>query len=220
VLRAPFSGRVAKRHAERFEEIGIKQTMFTLQDVDNLQVKIDVPEALIRSLRHDPDRDPSDESNRAVEAFVTFEGQGDRRFPLTFREISTRADPQSQTFEVTFNMPAPADFIVLPGMTAAVTVELPDDASNLGEQVWVPVDAVVADNELDARVWVLDPQKMTVHSATVQIGRMEGNRIQVISGLQGGEEIVSVGASYLTEGMPVTRMKATEQAVPRVGDPT
>jgi len=220
VLRAPFSGRVAKRHAERFEEIGIKQTMFTLQDVDNLQVKIDVPEALIRSLRPSSDSETSAGSNGSVKAFVTFEGQGDRRFPLTFREISTRADPQSQTFEVTFNMPAPEDFIVLPGMTATVTVNLPHTISDRGEQVWVPVDAVVADNKLDARVWVLDPQTMTVHSTSVKIGRMEGSRIEVISGLQGGEEIVSVGASYLTEGMPVTRMTATEQAVPRVGDPT
>jgi RND family efflux transporter MFP subunit len=220
VLRAPFSGRVAKRHAERFEEIGIKQTMFTLQDVDNLQVKIDVPEALIRSLRPNSDSEPSAGSDGSVRAFVNFEGQGDRRFPLSFREISTRADPQSQTFEVTFNMPAPKDFIVLPGMTATVTVDLPHTRSDQGEQVWVPVDAVVADNELDARVWVLDPQTMTVHSAAVKIGRMEGSRIEVISGLQGGEEIVSVGASYLTEGMPVTRMIPTEQAVPRVGDPT
>lgn len=219
VLRAPFSGRVAKRHAERFEEIGIKQTMFTLQDVQSLQVKIDVPEAMIRSLKPPAETHASGEANEEVRAFASFEGQGDRRFPLTFREISTRADPQSQTFEVTFDMPAPEDFIVLPGMTAAVTVNLSDRIVDQGGRVWVPVDAVVADSELIARVWVLDAQAMTVSSIAVEVGRMEGSRIEVVAGLQGGEEIVSVGAAYLSEGMPVFRMETTEQAVPRSGDP-
>jgi len=219
VLRAPFSGRVAKRHAERFEEIGIKQTMFTLQDVQSLQVKIDVPEAMIRSLKPPAETHASGEANEEVRAFASFEGQGDRRFPLTFREISTRADPQSQTFEVTFDMPAPEDFIVLPGMTAAVTVNLSDRIVDQGGRVWVPVDAVVADSGLIARVWVLDAQAMTVSSIAVEVGRMEGSRIEVVAGLQGGEEIVSVGAAYLSEGMPVFRMETTEQAVPRSGDP-
>jgi len=219
VLRAPFSGRVAKRHAERFEEIGIKQTMFTLQDVQSLQVKIDVPEAMIRSLKPPAETHASGEANEEVRAFASFEGQGDRRFPLTFREISTRADPQSQTFEVTFDMPAPEDFIVLPGMTAAVTVNLSDRIVDQGGRVWVPVDAVVADSELIARVWVLDAQAMTVSSIAVEVGRMEGSRIEVVAGLQGGEEIVSVGAAYLSEGMPVFRMETTEQAVPRSDDP-
>ena len=39
------------------------------------------------------------------------------------------------------------------------------------------------------------------------------------SGLDGGEQIVSVGAPYLAEGMKVTRMRKTEQAVPREDDP-
>ena len=33
------------------------------------------------------------------------------------------------------------------------------------------------------------------------------------------EKIVEVGVDYLTEGMRVTRMRQTEQAVPREDDP-
>ena len=84
---------------------------------------------------------------------------------------------------------------------------------------WVPISAVVADSELDARVWVLDAETMTVHSRPVEIGRMSGNRIEVRGGLEGGEEIVAVGAPYLAEGMKVTRMEQSEQAVPRADDP-
>jgi len=48
---------------------------------------------------------------------------------------------------------------------------------------------------------------------------MIGDQIQVTSGLAGGEEIVAVGASYMAEGMQVTRLAETEQAEPRPDDP-
>lgn len=219
-LRAPFGGRVAKRHAERFEEIGIKQTMFTLQDVDNLQVKIDIPESLMRSLRPNPDAVDVRSDKNEHSAFVTFEGKPDEPFPLTIREISTRADPKTQTFEATFNLPAPKNFIVLPGMTATVTVDLSKRLQGREEILWVPLNAVFADSALGARVWVLDPQTMTVSSTDVEVGRMRGDQVEILSGLNVGEEIVSVGASNLAEGMHVTRLKPSEQAVPRAGDPS
>jgi len=212
-LKAPFGGRVAKRHVERFEEVDVKQTVFTLQDVATLQVKIDLPESLVRGLREKAD----DET--AVPAFATFDGQAGPPLPLSFAEVSTRADPQTQTFEVTFNMPQPQDFVVLPGMTATVTADLSSRLVQAETSHWVPVSAVVADSALGSRVWVLDAQTMTVRSAAVTAGQMQGDRIEIRSGLAGGEEIVSVGASYLAEGMQVSRMATGEQAVPRAGDP-
>ena len=84
---------------------------------------------------------------------------------------------------------------------------------------WVPARAVQADSNLGARVWILDPASMTDSSTAVEIGTMQGSMIEVTGGLEGGEEIVAVGAPYLAEGMRVTRMAQTEQAVPRADDP-
>jgi multidrug efflux pump subunit AcrA (membrane-fusion protein) len=83
----------------------------------------------------------------------------------------------------------------------------------------VPVRAVQGDSGLQSRVWILDPDSMTVSARPVVIGRMSGDQIEVTEGLVGGEEIVAVGAPYLAEGMKVSRMAATEQAVPRADDP-
>jgi len=85
---------------------------------------------------------------------------------------------------------------------------------------WIPARAVQADSGLKPRIWVLDPETMTVSAQQVAIGRMSGSMIEVTDGLSGGEEIVAVGAPYLAEGMPVTRMAVTEQALPRAGDPS
>jgi multidrug efflux pump subunit AcrA (membrane-fusion protein) len=83
----------------------------------------------------------------------------------------------------------------------------------------VPVRAVQGDSSLKPRVWVLDPQTMTVSGQEVAIGRMSGDMVEVTDGLAGGEEIVAVGAPYLAQGMKVSRMALTEQAAPRAGDP-
>ena len=84
----------------------------------------------------------------------------------------------------------------------------------------VPVRAVQGDSTLQSRVWVLDDATMTVVARAVTVGRMSGDMIEIVGGLEGGEEIVAVGAPYLAEGMRVTRMPVLEQARPRTDDPS
>ncbi|MBT4520009.1 MAG: efflux RND transporter periplasmic adaptor subunit [Halieaceae bacterium] len=218
-LQAPFAGRVAQRMVEKFEDVLGKQTVFSLQNVDALDISINLPESLVRSLR--VSTAPPEELNKTrgaqVVANAVFEGR-DTRFVLSVKEIATAADPQTQTFRTTFTMPAPTDFVVLPGMTATVVV---DFSRMMEPQVvtWVPVRAVQADSGLTPRVWILNPSTLTVSSREVEIGRMAKGEIEILSGLEGGEEVVAIGAPYLAEGLKVTRMIQTEQAVPRAGDP-
>jgi len=221
VLVSPFRGRIAQRRVENFEEVLAKQTIIWLQNIDQLDVIIDVPESIVRMARRsvmDDESVAADDEVNDVSAFARFEGRTEELFFLTPKEIATKADAQTQTFRATFTMEAPTDFTVLPGMTATVLLDL----STLleGEQAkWVPVRAVQADSGLEPRVWVLDSETMTVSGVPVSIGRMSRGMIQVTDGLKGGEEIIAVGAPYLAEGMRVSRMKLTEQAVPRDSDP-
>jgi RND family efflux transporter MFP subunit len=219
-LKAPFAGSIGRRDVDNFEEIQPKQAIFQLQNVDQLDVAIDLSENLVRSIRRAEQADSASDSqaSRVVEAYASFEGKEGDKFPLKMKEVATKADAQTQTFRVTFTMPQPKDFAVLPGMTANVFLDLSRVVST-DTAKWVPISAVVADGELDARVWVLDDKTMTVTERPVKIGRMSGGNIEVNSGLVGGEEIVSVGAAYLAEGMQVSRMILTEQAEPRADDP-
>ncbi|MDJ0777149.1 MAG: efflux RND transporter periplasmic adaptor subunit [Gammaproteobacteria bacterium] len=219
-LKAPFSGSIGRRDVENFEEIQPKQAIFQLQNVDQLDVAIDLSESLVRSIRRAETEGSATESkaSRVVMSYASFEGKEDT-FPLKVKEVSTKADPQTQTFRVTFTMAQPQEFRVLPGMTANVFLDLSKVIST-DTAKWVPISAVVADGGLDAQVWVLDDETMTVSALPVTIGRMSGANIEVSSGLVGGEEIVSVGAAYLAEGMQVSRMIQTEQAEPRADDPS
>ena len=218
-LRAPFDGSIGRREVENFEDVVAKQTIFSYQNRDSLDIVIGLPESLVRSLS--PKTSTADvETGRRnrVKAIARFEGR-EQSFPLVVKEVTTKADPQTQTFRVTLNMDAPAEFTVLPGMTATVEVDFSGMIEIAERTKWVPQSAVQADSGLNARVWVLDPETMTVSGKPVTIGRLHGRKIEITSGLVGGEEIVTVGANYLAEGMRVTRMPLTEQAVPREDDP-
>ncbi len=218
-LRAPFDGSIGRREVENFEDVVAKQTIFNYQNTDFLDILIDLPEALVRSLTPEtPGPDLEEAERRGVEAIARFEGR-DMEFPLEIKEVATKADAATQTFRVTFTMDAPGEFTVLPGMTATVEVDFAGMMEVADATKWVPQTAVQADSGLDAQVWVLDPDTMTVSSNPVTIGRLRGRKIEVTSGLVGGEEIVTVGAHYLAEGMRVTRMPLTEQAIPREDDP-
>ena len=218
-LRAPFVGSIGRRDVDNFEEVQAKQTIFQIQNVGLLDVAIDVPENLVRSLRRVSQRaDSTEPEERMVTATAKFRGKPDN-FDLKFKEVATQADSSTQTFRLTFTMPQPEAFTVLPGMTAGVTLDL-SKVVDTDSIKWVRASAVVADSELDARVWVRDDQNMTVSPLDVKIARLSGTNIEVTEGLEGGEEIVSVGAAYLAEGMKVSRMILTEQAVPRPDDPS
>lgn len=220
-LRAPFSGRIASRDVDNFEEVVAKQTVFNLQNIAVLDVRIDVPESLLRTFRGSATAGGAElrqgRDDPTTKALAEFEGFPDSRFELEEREVATRADSQTQTFEVTYTMPTPEDFLVLPGMTATVTLDF-SHLADVEQSRWVPVDAVQSDASLESRVWVVDAESMTVSSRPVRVGRIASGLIEVSNGLEGGEEIVSVGAHYLAEGMAVTRMIQTEQAVPRADE--
>ena len=223
-LRAPFRGRIARRYVDNFEEVLGKQRIVYLQDTDMLDVIIAMPESVVRSVTAGSDEDeldsPSAEEAAASEirALASFEEYQNIGFALEIKEIATRADPDTQTFAVTFTMPQPSEFTVLPGMTAQVDVDFTDLIAR-ETATWVPIGAVQADEGLEPRVFVLDPDLMQVRSRPVDVGRVSGAMIEVLSGLRGGEEIVAVGAAYLADGMRVTRMRSEEQALPREGDP-
>jgi len=127
VMVSPFTGRIAERKVENFEEITAKQTIFSLQNINKLDVIIDVPESVVRSVRGSArDDDPMGSGNASAErsevrAWAQFEGRPDQRFPLLPKEIATKADPQTRTFRATLTMDAPKSFNVLPGMTTSVT---------------------------------------------------------------------------------------------------
>lgn len=215
-LKAPFEGVVAKRHIQRFEEVQAKQAIVDLQNVKLLEVKFDVPESIIRHVRTSGE-DRAKQRDK-VKIFASFDDLSGQEFPLRFKELATKADASTQTFEVTYTMEQLTGATVLPGMTATVTVDLSEVLHGRDEIFTLPVSAVVGDYKLDPRIWVVDERSMTVKPQAVKVGRMLGHSIEVLEGVEPGSRIVTAGTPFLVENMKVTLMPDLEQAASRPED--
>lgn len=221
-LRAPFRGRIARRYVDNYEEVGAKQSIVYLQDSELLDVIIAMPESVVRSVSGGADdelatRSAEESSAADVLALASFDDFPDISYALRIKEIATRADPDTQSFRVTFSMPQPSEFTVLPGMTAQVEIDF-STLITRDRVTWVPARSVQGDAALAPQVFVLDEENMQVRSSPVETGRLSGDMIEILSGLSGGQEIVAVGAEYLADGMRVSRMRTGEQAIPRESD--
>jgi RND family efflux transporter MFP subunit len=202
-LKANFDGYIAKRHVENFEEVKQSQTIFSLDDVSSLKIKIDVPENLMILINKN--------RRESRKLHAVFDNIPNQEFPLSFLEASTKADPNTKTFKVTLKMDTPDNYNVLPGMTATVFAQAFPDESQSASTVALPVSAVIADNEKQATVWVVDEETMTVNPKKVTPGLIVGNTMQV-EGLNPGERVVVAGAPFLRSNMKVTLLETGEQA--------
>ena len=100
------------------------------------------PERLLRSLDAHAHMSVDGAASEAS-AWVVFDGIPERHIALELVEAATRADPQTQTYELTFRMTDAAELVVLPGMSATVTVDI-SRLLRAEPQTWVPASAVTA----------------------------------------------------------------------------
>lgn len=207
-MNATFPGYIARRHVENFEEVRRKQTVFTLQDISELEIKIDVPETIMIQLRRAIE--PGRVSKPERDVYAVFNQIKDVKFPLEFKEVSTKANANTRTFQVTLKMEHPESHNVLPGMTATVFAQVLPTERGDSVSVLLPVSAVVVDTGKDPIVWILDEGTMTVSSKPVTVGDMSTDSITVF-GIDAGQRIVTAGAAFMREGMKVTLLQTGEQ---------
>ena len=151
------------------------------------------------------------ESNETrVQAVAEFAAAPGKQYSLTVKERAMRADPQTQTYQLVFQMPQPDDINALPGMTATVTGSTQVREASRGVFM-VPAIAIVADVAGKPNVWIVDKETLKVHQRTVKTGDLTGtDSIEIIDGLKSGDTIAISGVSRLREGMQVSDLSKME----------
>jgi RND family efflux transporter MFP subunit len=130
-------------------------------------------------------------------AEVTLDAYPGRRFAARVVEIAAAADPQTGTYEMKVSVdPAGARFVQ--GLVAKVTVADPE----AGSVAVVPVTSLLeADGGL-ATVFVVAKGNVA-RKVSVRTGRLLGERIEVLAGLDLGDRVVTEGAAWLDDNDPV-----------------
>ncbi|MBM4219381.1 MAG: efflux RND transporter periplasmic adaptor subunit [Gammaproteobacteria bacterium] len=130
-------------------------------------------------------------------AEVTLDAYPGRVFAARVVEVAAAADPQTGTYEMKVAVD-PADARFVQGLVAKVTIADPD----AGTVAVVPVSSLLeADGGL-ATVFVVAKGDVA-RKVSVRTGRLLGERIEVIAGLDLGERVVAEGAAWLDDNQPV-----------------
>ena len=192
-LRAPFNGVIAKRYVENYQDVRAKDPIVSLQDISHVEILINAPEGDMARLR----------SGKEPKLYAKFATAPGKRYELVLKEFSTQADPRTQTYRVTLQMPQPDEINVLPGMTASVSAQFPVDRSD-GYRIVIPAAAVFSDETSRFLVWVYDAEAMTAAKREVTTGNLSGAEgIEILDGIAPGDTVVVTAVNQLRENMKV-----------------
>jgi membrane fusion protein (multidrug efflux system) len=181
-IRAPFAGFVQKRTASLGEHVAEGTALYELIATDPIKLRGQIPERFV----------PMAKVGMKLE--LTIDARPDKTFYGTVTRVAPALDDTSRTLLVEAEVPNP-DGSLKPGYFAHVTVDLGHDRA-----LFVPETAVLRYAGV-ARVFVFTDG--IVKSREVTTGAIEGNQIEIISGLQPGEKVVVTDVDRLADGTPV-----------------
>lgn len=182
VLKANADGTIVEALGEPGQVVAVGQTVVRLAEAGPREAIVSLPETIRPAI------------GAVAEASVY--GAEDRRHNAHLRQLSDSADPQTRTFEARFVLDGEAAAAPL---GATITVRLSGQTTR--PDVQIPLGALL-DNGQKTGVWLFSQATSTVQFKPVQIVRMSSESA-VISGLEPGQPVVSVGAHLLHEGASV-----------------
>lgn len=191
-LLAPFDAYVAKRLVDNHSNIQAAVPIVRLFDLNELHLRANLPEALLATLT----------AKKIVSLSARFAFIPNETFALRYLEHSGEADDVAQTYEVTFAMARPANYNLLPGMTANIQLEYLGDTDS-AHSFEIPASALVSAPDGTLSVWLLDETNDRVSLQKVTATTASNGRIQVTQGLAGNELVISSGTAFLQNNMRI-----------------
>jgi HlyD family secretion protein len=199
IIRAPFTGMVITKDAQPGEMVspvsaggGFTRTgICTIVDMKSLEIDVDVNESYINRVR------PGQKVTAVLDAYP--------EWPIPAHVITTipTADRQKATVQVRIAFEK-LDPRILPDMGIKVTflkdADEPQAAAVQQPTTLVPKDAVMTENGASFAFVV---QGDTVERRAVRTGGTDGERLEVIAGLRGGDRVVVTPPKELKAGTKV-----------------
>lgn len=179
-IRSPISGVVNRLDAEEGLFLSVGDPVAEILKIDSVKVSVGIPESDVDAVRQ----------------LNTFEITVDALSGKTIRAekhfLSVAPDSLAQLYRLELSLDNRSGEL-LPGMFARVEIvkrEVPDAIS-------IPIYAVISRN--DAHFVYVD-QGGAAHATEVELGILEGWRIQVTRGLHAGDRVIVVGQRNVDEG--------------------
>ena len=182
-IEAPWDGVVSKVLVNDGNYVAARTVLVEIFDPKSLVVKMAVPESVSQEIS------PEMAVNVKLDAHQgkSFSGRVSRTYPELDRRLRTRLVEVSLSEDVSLT----------PGMFVRLNITLKSDADHLV----VPSEAVIVTPKGMRVVYVVEDCK--AKQRKVEIGMEAEGKIQIISGLSAGEQIVVAGNEKLKDGVEV-----------------
>ncbi len=183
MIRAPFAGRITDRNIKLGQHIRPGDVLFTVSDFDPLIAKIYLPERDVLGLKEGRD------------VRITLKANEQTRFHGRIRQISPVVDTGTGTVKITVEAVAPPAE-VRPG--AFVTIDIVREVHP--QAVLLPREAILRELQ---EAYVFVARGDLAERRSVALGLEEGGRIEALSGVAAGEQVIVAGQGGLKQGSPI-----------------
>ncbi|MEM7465738.1 MAG: efflux RND transporter periplasmic adaptor subunit [Pseudomonadota bacterium] len=187
IIRAPFTGRLGIRAVDMGEYLEPGMKIVVLQSLDPIYVDFALPERFFRDL--------------AIEQTISFSVQAypEMSFTGSVTAIEPGVDTATRNIRIRAKSDNPQEQL-RPGMFAEIQLSTGDD-----KKVLAISETAVDYTPYGNSVFVIEQGDGGLQVQRVQIatGEVRDGRIEVLSGLTEGQQIVSLGHNKLRNGMPV-----------------
>lgn len=181
-LRAPFSGKLGLRNVSEGAIVSSATVITTLQQIDPLKMDFSVAEKYRNAIKNGDQ--------------VNFYVAGDNKeYKGSIYAIDPKIDLTTRTVKLRAIVPN-NNGILFPGSFAKVKIVL----NNMPEAMMIPSQAVIPGTR-DKKVIIAD--KGTAKFVTVETGQRTESSVQITTGLQPGDTVITTGILQLKPGMPL-----------------
>jgi len=197
VLTADRDGVVTAILAEAGQVVAAGQPVMALAADGEREVSISVPESRVEELRS------------ATTLEISLWAHPGKTWQGTLRELAPATDSVTRTYAARVSIRQPDAGLMRMGMTASVGLRNVEGATSIR----LPLTAIVDQNG-GRYVWVVDANTSKVRQQAVELGSAENDSVAVVSGLNGGEMVVTAGVHRLLADQRVnlSSVKASTEA--------
>lgn len=195
IIRAPFSGEVGLR---RVSVGGLAQpstVITTLDDTAVMKLEFSVPEEYLSVMRE------------GLEIEASAAAWPDRAFTGAVTSVDSRVDPMTRSLAVVALMPN-GDRALKPGMFLQVEIY------RRRENVVLAPEGALVPRQGRQFVYVVDEGR--AEERQVSLGSRRPGQVEILDGLEPGEQIVTQGVQRIRDGLPV-RMAGAPAGPPSGG---
>lgn len=197
VIRAPFSGTVGLRLVSPGAYVKAGDDIVRLESTGNIKADFRIPETFMSKLR------PNQDVAIRLDAYPGEEFRG------RVYAVEPVVDERTRTILMRARVPNPSNKLK-PGMFVRVVVTL----ENRQNAITVPEQSIWPQGQ-DNYVFKVVEGKAVL--TKIRIGNRQPGRVEIVSGLQPGDTVVTEGQIKLRDGTPVTVMDPPAVSVPAPG---